>query len=217
MRDGHRRFQMSATIFLHSSSTMPRNELVVLVVAAVCCFFLPIGAYLTPSSLRIGRKIDRTRTRQHRFRSQPLFVASPTTRTKKGGGTKLADKEREIVRLGRSGSTDRALELFQSIGRPTIRIVNAALDACARARPARFDQALELLDDSLQQYPHLKPNVFTFGALMSACSRARQPDRALQLLRTMQVSRRRCRCRRPRAPKCIDTQITYFVAYLIPG
>ena len=94
--------------------------------------------------------------------------------------------QREIVRFGKRGKTDEALALYETVERPTVRQMNGAIDACARARPTRLDEAFRLLDDGIQK-KHLTPNVFTFGALMSACSRARRADRALALLKAMQV------------------------------
>ena len=97
-----------------------------------------------------------------------------------------AKSEKNIVTLGRRGYTDEALTLYKSLERPTVRQMNSAIDACARARPTRVDQAFELLREGISQ-KKLKPNVFTFGALMSACSRARRADQAIRVLRSMQV------------------------------
>jgi pentatricopeptide repeat protein len=99
----------------------------------------------------------------------------------------LKEIEQNIVRLGRSGRTDEALALYYEIGKPTIRLLNGAIDACSRARNTRLDQAFEILKDGVRT-KNLQPNVFTFGALMSACSRARDAEKALELLRSMQVS-----------------------------
>jgi pentatricopeptide repeat protein len=100
---------------------------------------------------------------------------------------KLKEIEQNIVRLGRSGRTDDALALYSEIGKPTIRLLNGAIDACSRARGTRLDKAFELLEHGVRK-KNLQPNVFTFGALMSACSRARDANKALELLRSMQVS-----------------------------
>ena len=95
--------------------------------------------------------------------------------------------ERTIVQLGRSGKTDDAIETYLSIPKtPTVRVMNAAIDACARARPTRVQQAFDILQDGVQN-KRIKPNVFTFGPLMSACSRAGDADRAIELLETMKV------------------------------
>jgi pentatricopeptide repeat protein len=100
---------------------------------------------------------------------------------------KLKEIEQNIVRLGRSGRTDDALALYYEIGKPTIRLLNGAIDVCSRARATRLDSAFEILEDGVRT-KNLQPNVFTFGALMSACSRARDANKALELLRSMQVS-----------------------------
>lgn len=96
--------------------------------------------------------------------------------------------EREIVRLGRKGNIEDALGIYQEIQQPSIRLLNSAIDACARARPTRLEHAFELLNEGLAE-KNLRPNVFTFGSLMSACSRSRNPECALRLLRSMEVSR----------------------------
>jgi pentatricopeptide repeat protein len=91
--------------------------------------------------------------------------------------------EREIATLGRKGYTDRALAVLESIPTPTLRQVNAAIDACGRARNVRLDRAFELF----HSYKHLQPNVYTFGALMTVCARAHNMDRAMQLFATMKT------------------------------
>jgi len=111
-----------------------------------------------------------------------LFMVSQTIESKQ---RKLNELESEIVSLGRRGATEDAIERYESIENPNIRILNAAIDACARAIPTRLDLAFELLDQGIKT-KGLTPNVFTFGAIMSACNRARRADRAVKLLRTMQ-------------------------------
>eukprot|EP00539_Tryblionella_compressa_P021060 CAMPEP_0178891172 /NCGR_PEP_ID=MMETSP0747-20121128/18769_1 /TAXON_ID=913974 /ORGANISM="Nitzschia punctata, Strain CCMP561" /LENGTH=760 /DNA_ID=CAMNT_0020560943 /DNA_START=110 /DNA_END=2392 /DNA_ORIENTATION=- len=103
--------------------------------------------------------------------------------------------ERRIVKLGRSGKTDDALALYSSVDRPTVRIWNAAIDACARARPTRLEEAFDIFENAAHATTTemdsstatiLKPNVFTFGALMNACSRAGEAKKAVDLLRSME-------------------------------
>jgi pentatricopeptide repeat domain-containing protein 1 len=94
--------------------------------------------------------------------------------------------------LGRSGKTDQALQIYYNLDQPTVRHMNGAIDACARARPTRLDTAFEILEQQThntnkdQPKGYLKPNVFTFGALMNACNRARDGQRAIELLRSME-------------------------------
>jgi pentatricopeptide repeat protein len=88
--------------------------------------------------------------------------------------------EKEIAELGRRGRTDQALALFASIGFPSVRQVNAAIDACARSQPVRLDRAMCIL----KSCPY--PNVYTFGALMNAISRAGEIKMAVDLLESMQ-------------------------------
>jgi pentatricopeptide repeat protein len=95
--------------------------------------------------------------------------------------------EKEIVFLGRKGKTEDALTLYYSVEKPTVRLMNSAIDACSRARPTRLKLALEIFEAGVKE-KNLKPNVFTFGALMNACNRARNSDQAMALLQSMQVS-----------------------------
>jgi len=97
-----------------------------------------------------------------------------------------ADLDRKIVGLGRKGKTDEALGIFETIDRPNIRIVNGAIDACSRARPTRLKQAFEIFERTTKSDGALKPNVFTFGSLMNACNRARNADKAMETLRSME-------------------------------
>jgi pentatricopeptide repeat protein len=98
----------------------------------------------------------------------------------------LKNLEQDIVKLGRSGKTHQALDLYFSIAQPTVRLMNSAIDACSRARPTRLAQAFDILDEGIRT-KQLQPNVFTFGAIMSACARDRNADRALQVLHSMEV------------------------------
>jgi pentatricopeptide repeat protein len=111
---------------------------------------------------------------------QPRFMVSSEI-------TSPLDLEREVVVLGKSGQTDEALEIYNSVPRPSIRLLNGAIDACSRARPPRLQQAFDLLTDAVRE-KNLRPNVFTFGSLVSACSRARKADLAIKVLRSMEVS-----------------------------
>jgi pentatricopeptide repeat protein len=108
--------------------------------------------------------------------------------------------ESRIVTLGRQGKTLQALNVFEALERPTIRQVNAAIDACARARPApQLERAFDILqtkcsggnkdssrDNNKDMSTLPRPNVYTFGSLMSACARAGRVDLCLDLLQTMQ-------------------------------
>jgi pentatricopeptide repeat protein len=114
------------------------------------------------------------------------MVTTDTTPNNKRINNKYRDLDKEIVRLGRSGKTSDALELYSSIDRPSIRNLNSAIDACSRARPTRLEKAKEIFQAGVQE-KNLQPNVFTFGALMNACLRARNGGQAMTLLRSMQV------------------------------
>jgi len=131
--------------------------------------------------------------------------------------------ERTIVGLGRKGKTDEALAIYAEIPKPALRHLNGVIDACARARPPRLQQAFDIFhaetqtwtrqetekDKEPQRSPKLQPNVFTFGALMSACARARRGDRARALLKTMQVCTVRY-CRN------VCSSVRLYYNYIIP-
>mmetsp|Transcript_20907 Transcript_20907/g.29515 ORF Transcript_20907/g.29515 Transcript_20907/m.29515 type:complete len:797 (+) Transcript_20907:176-2566(+) len=116
--------------------------------------------------------------------STTLYATSQESRS--SSMETIVQLERDIVKLGRRGKTDDALQLYKSIEYPTIRQMNGAIDACARARPTRLKEAHDIFHHGIQHF-NLKPNVFTFGSLMSACARARQADQALQLLKSMKT------------------------------
>eukprot|EP00529_Nitzschia_sp_RCC80_P000233 CAMPEP_0113493024 /NCGR_PEP_ID=MMETSP0014_2-20120614/28377_1 /TAXON_ID=2857 /ORGANISM="Nitzschia sp." /LENGTH=865 /DNA_ID=CAMNT_0000386871 /DNA_START=122 /DNA_END=2719 /DNA_ORIENTATION=+ /assembly_acc=CAM_ASM_000159 len=150
--------------------------------------------------------------------SRLQMVASARSRSRSNSNSKSSssngDTGKKIVQLGRAGKTDEALSLYQNIKRPTIRHLNSAIDACARARPPRLLTAFKIFhgsfgeggqqqqtqrqkqeeekttgtvaDNSNGSNKNLRPNVFTFGALMNACNRARDGSRAVQLLGMME-------------------------------
>jgi len=106
------------------------------------------------------------------------------------------------VRLGRQGQTDAALQLFDALEHPTVRQVNAILDACGRARPPRLQIALDIFErhcggkpsssnniqkEKQNQRHHncVQPNVYTFGSLLSVCARAGDVSRALHFLEVL--------------------------------
>ena len=94
--------------------------------------------------------------------------------------------EKKIVRLGRSGKTDEALALYYNVDKPSTRLVNSAIDACSRSRPTRMEEAFEILENAVEE-KGLRPNVFTFGALMNVCNRAGNSDKAIGLMRSFEV------------------------------
>jgi len=81
--------------------------------------------------------------------------------------------------------------------RPTTRLMNAAIDACARSQPlqARQSTAFEIFqsatsplnaDKSKKPGGALSPNVFTFGSLLACCARNGDVDTSLELLRVLE-------------------------------
>ncbi len=91
--------------------------------------------------------------------------------------------EQRIRKAGRQGRTDEAIELYETLLRQsssflTIRHVNAAIDALARASPPRLEQALQLAQSS-----PCRVNVYTLGMLLNACARAGDAVTAQRWLR----------------------------------
>jgi pentatricopeptide repeat protein len=118
----------------------------------------------------------------------PQIALHMATSVRSSATSNLNQLERQIVTLGRKGQTDQAVSLYHSTSKPTIRLLNSAIDACSRAKPVRLEQAFQLLEQGISE-KRLKPNVFTFGSLVSACARVNQADQALELLRSMEVSK----------------------------
>jgi len=135
------------------------------------------------SSLLAPRAADTTTTPSF---CRLSMVLESSTKTIPSNNLSAVQVEKTIVKLGRRGHTDKALELYHSLSSPTLRQLNSAIDACSRARPTRLNECFRILQEGISHYS-LKPNVFTFGALMSACSRAHRADKAIQVLRDMEV------------------------------
>lgn len=81
--------------------------------------------------------------------------------------------------------------------RPTTRLMNSAIDACARAtRPKIYQHtAFDIfhhatssknIDGSKKWAGALSPNVFTFGALLACCARNGDIDQSLELLHDLE-------------------------------
>lgn len=163
--------------------------------------------------------------------------------------------ENNIVRLGRTGRTEQALQLYQAIWtldslkdqyrkivqrrkssststtdttnndtaiqlewnneklsptltnfvtksklKPTTRLMNSAIDACARAtRPQKHQSTAFTIfthatnssnDDGTKKWSGaLSPNVFTFGALLACCARNGDTESSLKLLHELEDGR----------------------------
>jgi len=117
-----------------------------------------------------------------------ILRAAPV-RSKTSPASKTKAIEKKVTALGRSGKTDEALQLYYSIECPSTRLVNCAIDVCARAHPPRLEEAITLLETAVIE-KNLRVNVFTFGSLMNVCNRARNADKALELLRSFEQQHR---------------------------
>eukprot|EP00804_Cyclotella_cryptica_P010999 CCRYP_017491-RB/>CCRYP_017491-RB protein AED:0.04 eAED:0.04 QI:345/1/1/1/0.66/0.5/4/866/1015 len=70
--------------------------------------------------------------------------------------------------------------------RPTTRLLNLAIDACARAYPVRQEMAFHLFHSACIDQKAISPNIFTFGALLASCARNGDVATSLQLLRELE-------------------------------
>lgn len=137
-----------------------------------------------PNNGRIRkRQVDRV----HFPDSNSMLYATPVFKSKTSPASKTLGIEKKVTKLGRAGKTEEALEIFYSIECPSTRLVNCAIDVCARARPPRLEEALSILETGVNK-KNLRVNVFTFGSLMNVCNRARNSNKALELLRSFEVS-----------------------------
>ena len=158
------------------------------------CVYLLSMLWLSPSECfqsstipyRDGRSVSR-RTSVDRQKAVPRKIVSRSMDVPPTSSPDMREIEQQIVKLGRSGKTDEALLIYNELERPTIRLLNTAIDACSRAKPTRLEEAFEMFQTGVERYG-LKPNVFTFGVLMNACNRDRNGQKALALLTTMKVS-----------------------------
>lgn len=173
-------------------STPPLHLLV-----TICLIFCPSEAFFVTPWTRIGTsnrapKTTASTRRRSLSSSISMVVSSESSSSSANNAPTLtsAQLEKAIVQLGRRGHTDQALDLYSSIDSPTVRQMNSAMDACSRARPTRLQECFRIFERGTSEHD-LQPNVFTFGALVSACSRARRADRAIQVLKDMKV----CTCK----------------------
>ena len=149
---------------------------------------LLIASYDNVEAFSIRQVVNRQKTSGVR----QLFVSSNKVEiprnSLKGDRRQVESAERKIVKLGRIGKTDEALALYEeeiNSNLPTTKLMNLAIDACARARPTRLTTAVKIFNEGTVEHK-LKPNVFSFGALMSTCARARNVSKALKLLSIME-------------------------------
>ena len=88
----------------------------------------------------------------------------------------------------------------RTIIRPTTRLMNSAIDACARSTPVRQSTAFDIFNNALSPIDNihsntnikksggaLSPNVFTFGSLLSCCARNGDISTSLEILKQLEV------------------------------
>lgn len=98
---------------------------------------------------------------------------------KKMGWKKSDGEQRELSQLR------KILGPLKNV-RPTTRLLNLAIDACARANPVRQDMAFDLFHMACVDEKAISPNVFTFGSLLASCARNRDIDTSLHLLHELE-------------------------------
>ena len=98
---------------------------------------LLISSYDNVEAFSIRQVVNRQKTSGVR----QLFVSSNKVEiprnSLKGDRRQVESAERKIVKLGRIGKTDEALALYEeeiNSNLPTTKLMNLAIDACARAR-----------------------------------------------------------------------------------
>mmetsp|Transcript_31750 Transcript_31750/g.63553 ORF Transcript_31750/g.63553 Transcript_31750/m.63553 type:complete len:970 (+) Transcript_31750:35-2944(+) len=118
-------------------------------------------------------------------------------------GVWAVDSFREKLRSGKNSAdldetatVTRGSELMEEISnqlRPTTRLMNLAIDACARANPVQQSLAFEIFEDGAtssgnngKKGGRLSPNVFTFGSLLASCARNGDISLAVKLLRELE-------------------------------
>eukprot|EP00980_Cylindrotheca_fusiformis_P000079 scaffold19_cov114-Cylindrotheca_fusiformis.AAC.26 len=154
----------------------------------LCLPFAQVQSFSSHNHYNKNKRIRRNIAEWKSTGTSPTSLEM-VSRSMTSPSSKTRDIEKQIVRLGRSGKTDEALSLYFKIKCPSTRLVNCAIDACSRARPTRLKQAFTIIDRAVEE-KGLRPNVFTFGALMSVCNRARDSDKALALLRSFEETHR---------------------------
>ncbi|CAJ1952294.1 unnamed protein product [Cylindrotheca closterium] len=144
------------------------------------------------SSTFPNRRIRKRQLERNHFpASNSILYATPVVKatSRTSPASKTYKVEKKVTQLGRSGKTDEALELFHSVECPSTRLVNCAIDVCARSRPPRLEKAISILESAVNE-KNLRVNVFTFGSLMNVCNRARNSTKALELLRSFEKEHR---------------------------
>lgn len=88
-----------------------------------------------------------------------------------------------ITTAGRLGRINDALEIFQGIGQPDVMSFNNIIWSAGHA--GKMELAKDLFT-KLTTTTKLRPNVYTYGALMHACAKSRDFKKALGYLDLMQ-------------------------------
>lgn len=117
--------------------------------------------------------------------------SAPTVKSSRSKPTKQAsdDISYRIMSLSRSGRIQEAINLYYDAWdptnkRPNARTMNNAIGACARPSKPLYNEAFGIFQHGIDK--GLKPNVYTFGSLMSVCSKKGDINRCRQLLKQME-------------------------------
>mmetsp|Transcript_29661 Transcript_29661/g.45359 ORF Transcript_29661/g.45359 Transcript_29661/m.45359 type:complete len:697 (+) Transcript_29661:88-2178(+) len=113
--------------------------------------------------------------------------------TRNGSKSKSINTSRglsdRLLSLARSGRTDEAIAVYyeaweSDATRPSTRMMNNAIGACARPYNPRDKEAFEIFHHGIEK--GLKPNVYTFGSLMSAFAKKGNVKQCTSLLQEME-------------------------------
>lgn len=105
------------------------------------------------------------------------------------------DISKQIVALSRLGKTRQAIELFYTAfedysfrkgSQINTRMMNDAIGACARPFKPLHKEAFDIFHFGLEK--GLRPNVYTFGSLMSVCAKRGDVDQCKSLIKQMRES-----------------------------
>lgn len=105
------------------------------------------------------------------------------------------DISKQILALARSGKTRQAIDLFYTAfddpkyrkgGQINARMMNNAIGACARPFKPLYKEAFDIYNFGMEK--GLRPNVYTFGSLMSVCAKRGDVAQCKSLMKQMRDS-----------------------------
>jgi len=106
-----------------------------------------------------------------------------------------ADEEEQGSKIVKDEINDKnkanasKLGSYGTIAKPNTRLMNRAIDACARASPPLVDEAWTILHHGEEGGKlgtrRLCPNIYTFGSLTSVCAKVGDVNKSLEIIKRM--------------------------------